>query len=205
MGSPLDWLKAVLDLRARQIFALVIAGIGVLGFASVFGPRLGVPLPENVRVFCLYGTVALFFWGVAVAVFSGGESMSRKRAQGRHRATSRKEAQEKLRNLPPEVLVLVALCAKGHRQAFWSRHDEPATSYLAQKFWFEPGELAGRRVGFDHVYLFTFDDMEWQVILEQRDELLKVLRETESQDGGREYLTDLQQQLVRWSQSNSDF
>lgn len=166
MGSPLDWLKAVLDLRARQIFALVVAGVGVLGFASMLGPRLGVPLPENVRVFCLYGTVALFFWGVAVAVFSGGESVSRKRARGRHQATSRQEAQKKLRNLPPEVLVLVALCAKDHRQAFWSRYDDPATSYLAQKAWFESGELAGRRVGFDHVYLFTFDDMEWQIISE---------------------------------------
>lgn len=83
MGSPLDWLKALLELSARHIFALVAAVAGVLLFSVYVGPRLGIALPENVRLVLVYGVVGLFFWGVASALFSMGEGVRDRRSQGK--------------------------------------------------------------------------------------------------------------------------
>lgn len=123
MGSPLEWLKAMLELRARHIFALVIMGVGTLLFASLFGKQLGVPLPDNVRLICIYATVGLLIWGVATWFFSLGERASDKRHSKKGEVTSLEAAREKLQELPPEALIWVALCAKHNRKSLWARRE----------------------------------------------------------------------------------
>ena len=206
MGSLLDWFKAMLELRARHIFALIIVGFGVLLFASLFGKQLGVPLPDSVRLICIYATVVLLLWGLAAWAFSLGEKVSDKRHSKKGEVTSLKAAREALQELPPEALVWVTVCAKHNRKSLWARMDDPGIAYLAQKGWFEAGEMPGRMApGLDIVHLLTFTDVAWQVIDEERVGLAKAMEEAKERPVLRQIIEGCESRLIGWSLSRQDY